>query len=205
MRQVKSSEIIKILEYEKKILLNREEYEALYESLCFDKKPILQTNYYFDCESLSMNKKGITCRVRKKGDKYYTVIKRHSSTNNGCSKEDIIDVQKRFDPEAFKCLGLSFKGCLITERYTVLEDTFCKVVVDRNIYLGKTDFELEVEYFKGCETEAYQIINRIAEKLGSLNKIYSPYEFMHREGKSKSKSERFFERYSEVNKNEFNT
>ena len=194
-----------MLEYEKKILLTKEEFEALYNNLCESLRSSLNVNYYFDTKNLNMNKKGITCRVRKKGDKYYTVIKRHSSTNNGCSKEDIIDVQKRFDPEAFKCLGLSFKGCLITERYTVLEDTFCKVVVDRNIYLGKTDFELEVEYFKGCETEAYQIINRIAEKLGSLNKIYSPYELIQREGKSKSKSERFFERYSEVNKNEFNT
>lgn len=191
-----------MLEYEKKILLTKEEFEALYNNLCESLRSSLNVNYYFDTKNLNMNKKGITCRVRKKGKQYFSVIKHHRRTTKDCSSESILNVQDHFDANAFENLGLDFKGCLITERYTIFKNPFCEVVIDRNIYLGKTDFELEVEYFKGCENEAYDILHKIASLLIQLNVNQTKYDLLKRIGKNGYKSERFFNRYKEVSKNE---
>ena len=58
-----------MIEYEKKILLTFKEYLAILGTLGKDKRSYSQTNYYFDTENLDMYRKGITYRIRQKGDK----------------------------------------------------------------------------------------------------------------------------------------
>ena len=71
-------------------------------------------------------------------------------------------------------------------------DEGCKIFLDKNVYLGKTDYELEVKYLNGFEESAKFLLEEI---LGTL-KTYQTFlgitptpEILR---KSYSKSIRFF-------------
>lgn len=183
-----------MLELEKKILLTEKEYIALTTNLCRSVPVLRQTNYYFDTEDLSMNKNGITCRIRAKDGKFKSTVKRHYTGDKDCSNEIDGEVKDYFDLDTFKDMGLILQGSLVTERIVLYKDKFCKAVIDRNTYLGFTDYELEIEYTEGHGDEAMHIIKDIAKTLSNYLEFYPAEELLNRVGKSKSKSERFFER-----------
>ena len=89
---------------------------------------------------------------------------------------------------------MCYHGALVTDRMILYKEPYCEVVIDRNAYLGITDFELEVEYKKGYEDKANSYLKRIAETLVMIGALNNVDEFFLRMGKSKSKSQRFFER-----------
>ena len=180
-------------ELEKKILLTEKEYIALATNLCKSVPVLRQTNYYFDTEDFSMNKSGITCRIRSKDGKFKSTVKRHYAGDKDYSTEIDGEVKDYFDLDTFKDMGLILQGSLATERIVLYKDKFCEAVIDRNTYLGFTDYELEIEYAEGHGTEAIHIIKDIAKKLSDYLELYPAEEFLNRVGKSKSKSERFFE------------
>ena len=62
------------------------------------------------------------------------------------------------------------------------------------LYLGHTDFELEVEYCKESEHRAQTLIENIGECLVATEQLTGIDEFLARVGQGKSKSQRFFER-----------
>ena len=70
-------EVNKLIEYEKKFLLTKEEYLKLISSLCGNTAPIIQTNHYYDTNNFELNDKGITCRIREKDNKFTATIKTH--------------------------------------------------------------------------------------------------------------------------------
>ncbi len=182
-----------MLEYEKKAMLTKEEYEALAEC-CRGMFSEDQINYYFDTDDFYMNRKGITCRIRGKNGKYVTTIKNHDTDHLNCSVEENIYEGDDFNCKFFDALGLHLQGELITSRITMYKDAFCEVVIDRNTYLGYTDFEIEVEYRKDSEAKAIEYLNGVAEGLYASKLIDSVDNFMLRTRKGKSKSERFFEK-----------
>lgn len=181
-------------EYEKKILLTSQEYEEMVMPLCGRLRPVVHTNYYFDTDDFSMNNKGLTFRIRGKNGRFKATIKNHNTRADDCSIEEDLVEKTTFDPDIFNVLGLRYQGQLITERIVIHKDVFCKAVLDRNTYLGHTDFELEVEYAKGRENIALGLIENIAEDLLSSYTIADKKEFLDRAKHSKSKSQRFFER-----------
>lgn len=181
-----------MLEFEKKIMLTYDEYKSLCMLMAKDVLPVTQINYYFDTDDFSMNKKGITYRIRAKDGKFKATVKNHGVGNAECSVENNINLLNDFDLNFFKNLGLNLQGTMTTERLTLYKDEFCTAVLDRNIYLGFTDFELEVEYASGCEEKAVALIEKLAENLSAAQNIISSKELFKRVGKGKSKSERFF-------------
>lgn len=188
-----------MLEYEKKIMLTADEYISI---LMLMRKYVTiqtQTNYYFDNDEMSMNKKGITCRIRAKDGKYKATVKNHIAEKPECSIEVDLMEKPEFDPRIFNVFGLHHKGKLITDRVVLHKDSTCEMVLDRNMYLGNTDFELEVEYCKGSEHKAQSLIESIAECLVSENLLTSIDDFMLRIGQGNSKSQRFFERLKNKN------
>lgn len=187
-----------MLELEKKILLTEKEYIALTMNLRECVPIFRQTNYYFDTEDFSMNKSGITCRIRAKDGKFKSTVKRHYTGDEDCSTEIDGEVKDYFDLDTFKDMGLILQGSLATERIVLYKDKFCEAVIDRNTYLGFTDYELEIEYTEGHGDEAMQIIKHIVKKLSNYFEFYPAEEFLNRVGNSKSKSERFFERKLKV-------
>lgn len=183
-----------MLEYEKKIMLTAEEYLSILMTMCKYAPIETQTNYYFDNDDLSMNEKGITCRIRAKDGKHKATVKNHNTEHSGCSIEVDLLEKTEFDPQIFNVLGLHHQGELVTERIVMHKDSDCEMVLDRNVYLGNTDFELEVQYSKESEYRAQRIIENIGECLVATEKLTGIDEFVARAGQGKSKSQRFFER-----------
>lgn len=180
-----------MLEFEKKVMLTHDEYLLLKEQ-CKKKPAETQINYYFDTDDLSMNKKGITCRIRAKNGEYKTTLKKHCRENSCCSVEAHICRSTEINTDFFDALGLHFQGELVTLRICMFENKFCKAVLDKNFYLGHTDFELEVEYSTKNEKRALKYLKGVAKRLLAEKLIDSEESFLLRIGKGASKSERFF-------------
>ncbi len=186
-----------MLEYEKKIMLTADEYFSILMLVCRDVPLQTQTNYYFDNDDLSMNKKGITCRIRAKDGKYKTTVKNHNASHPDCSTEVDLGENTEFDPQIFKVFGLHYLGKLTTDRVVIYKEATCEMVLDRNVYLGHTDFELEVEYCKDSERRAQVLIENIAEYLIATEQLTTIADFLVRIGQGGSKSHRFFKRLKE--------
>lgn len=182
-----------MLEYEKKVMLTKDEYAVL-SARCRGMRVETQTNYYFDTDDFCMNRKGITCRIRAKNGKYKTTIKNHCTEEPSCSIEVHLYESTELNPQIFEALGLRLQGELITSRIIMCKDSFCEMVLDQNTYLGQTDFEIESEYTGECEAIALEYLKNIAQFLVAAKIIDSTEEYLCRIGKGKSKSERFFER-----------
>lgn len=182
-----------MIETEKKLLLTKDEYDCLFSCFGKDKPIVRQINYYFDTEELSMNKQNITCRIRLKDGKYKGTIKHHAQ-NSDQSREIEIDVRNGLYDNIFVDMGLKRQGKLTTERCIILKDTVCEVVLDKNDYLGYTDYELEIEYAPGCESYAVSTLKTIADVLIHHNSSIN--DVAQRTCNVKSKSKRFFEKLS---------
>lgn len=187
-------------EFEKKLLLTKDEYDYLMEHLGNEspliQKPVTtQINYYFDTDDFSMNRQNTTCRIRLKDGKYKAIMKRHS-TGEDRSTETEMEIYDGLESNAFTKMGLKLQGELITKRCIVFKDANCEAVLDKNEYLGHTDYELEIEYASGHEKDA-QAILKIFRDMLTQRKCF----LIHKEGiadppKVPSKSNRFFERMS---------
>ena len=139
-----------MIELEKKRLLSKEEYEYLLKY--FFKNDYLkgqsitkQTNYYFDTDNQAMNKQNITCRIRLKNSQYKGTMKAHTR-NSDSSTEIAIEVRNGIKDNSFVDMGLKYQGALVTTRCILIQNPLCTVVLDKNEYLGCTDYELEIEY-----------------------------------------------------------
>ena len=187
-------------ELEKKLLLTEDEYDYLMEHLGYEspliQKPIVtQINYYFDTDDFSMNRQNTTCRIRLMDGKYKATLKKHSSDADH-STETKMEIYNGLESNAFTDMGLQLQGELITKRCVVFKDANCEAVLDKNEYLGHTDYELEIEYTSEHEKDA-QAILKIFRDMLTRRKCF----LIYKEGtadppKVPSKSNRFFERMS---------
>ena len=108
--------------------------------------------------------------------------------------ESVFENSTTFDDTVFRNLGLDFQGALTTQRVIWLKTESLTVVLDHNLYLGHSDYELEVEYAIGCEAEADAFIKGLAKILHTFGVCDNPDEFCLRSLFQKSKSNRFFQR-----------
>ena len=169
-------------ELEKKILLTKGDYDYLMDKFCYD--PLLiskQINYYFDTDDLSMNRKNITCRIRFKDCKYTGTLKQHNDGSDHSTETEV--ACENIDKNAFTDMGLKLQGTLITERFTVVNNRYFEAVLDKNEYLGHTDYELEIEYTPDHEKDAQLILKLFRDMLIHRTNIPN----------AQSKSKRFFE------------
>ena len=187
-------------ELEKKLLLTEDEYDYLMEHLGYDSplipKPITtQVNYYFDTDDFSMNRQNTTCRIRLKDGKYKATMKKHASSGNQ-STETEMEIRNGLESNAFTDMGLKLQGELVTKRCVVLKDANCEAVLDKNEYLGQTDYELEIEYTQDHENDA-QAILKVFRDILTRRKCFLAYKESLKDAPDvPSKSSRFFERMS---------
>ena len=185
-------------ELEKKLLLTEEEYDYLMEHLGYESplipSPITtQINYYFDTDDFSMNRQNTTCRIRLKDGKYKATMKKHSSSGDR-STETEMEIYNGLESNAFTEMGLKLQGELVTRRCIVFKDAGCEAVLDKNEYLGQTDYELEIEYTPEHEKDA-QAILKIFKDMLIRRKCFLAYKESLKEVPDvPSKSSRFFER-----------
>lgn len=185
-------------EFEKKILLSKEEYDYLMEHLGYvnplsPKSIVKQINYYFDTDDLSMNHQNITCRIRLNDGKYTGTMKSHFG-NEDKSAETEMEVRDGIQYNAFTDMGLTLQGELTTYRCIILKDEHYKVILDKNEYLDTFDYELEIEYLPEYEKDA-QAIYRVILDMLIRHKYFLAYkESYEPKPNAPSKSNRFFER-----------
>ena len=182
---------MKNIEQELKLQLTEREYRLLSDVACAE--PRLQSNFYFVCPAMPRD---AMVRIREKGDVYVLGYKRRLSVRDSVSVCDerecelsaehanyILDRGVTAD-EMRKLLQvrveapLRLAGRLDTYR-TVFEINGWTLELDKNVYLGVTDYELE------CE-------NNDVSELAKL-KNYLFYTYGVPERPSKPKSERFFD------------
>ncbi len=77
----------------------------------------------------------------------------------------VIHSRNGLGSNAFTDMGLKLQWELVTKRCVVFKDTDCEVVLDKNEYLGHTDYELEVEYTQEHENDAQAILNIFRDML----------------------------------------
>ena len=128
---------------------------------------------------------------REKG-KFKATVKKHGYQGADCSAEQDIIEKSQFDPAPFHALGLRLQGMLVTERTLAYKDPFCEMVLDRNTYLGGTDYEIEIEYQADYEKEAVSLLKSVAKLLTNEGLIDKEEDFSNRIAQSTSKSHRFF-------------
>lgn len=188
-----------MFEYEKKLPLTKSEYRALKKACC--KMPVTtQKNFYFDTDDNSLDRRGITCRLRQKNGCLKKAVKIHSFGDEDCSLEINLSFLSKAEQEVLGFSGLKYQGELTTERTEIFKNDQCKMVVDRNRYLGKEDYELEAEYQKDKGFEADKALYCVAELLKAFHIIENESLFLLRQGKIKPKSRRFFERKAAIDK-----
>jgi len=175
-------------ELEKKLLLSKEEYDYLLKIFGEAKSIKKQTNYYFDTDDFSMSKQNVTCRIRLKDGKYKGTVKRHSD-HTDCSNETEIRVQNGLSDNEFVHMGLKLQGELITGRCILFKDALFEIVLDKNKYLGTTDYELEIEYALGYDDAAQSILEIFIKVLTKSKISNTHYKSLQ---KVPSKSNRFF-------------
>ena len=181
-----------MIELEKKLMLSKSEYDYILDCFGKDKPIITQVNYYFDTEDLSMNSKGITCRIRLKNGVYTGTIKKHAH-NSDASIENRVKTRNGIYDNDFIDMGLKLQGELVTERCCLLRNSTCEVVLDKNNYLGYTDYELEIEYSKDNESNANGIFKFFLDVVSHMQPENSKGIKSSDYCNGLSKSQRFFE------------
>lgn len=137
------------VEYEHKQLITLDEYNSLMQKLdrLYACEELLQINYYYDDNNFSLFHKDETLRVRQKADKLTLerkYNKRYASNGERICNEnsktiEFLPSKVRIDNNVYSYLG---ELVTIRKNYIVDENT---ISLDISYYLGKIDYELEVE------------------------------------------------------------
>lgn len=144
-----------MVEKELKSLLTFDQYQELKSKLNWN-CIYSQTNFYYDTDDQYCLYHGITIRIRKKKDSFFLQVKIPVSTEGGLHIKQEYEKQIHAIPKTISAnelttlIGMPIPtvkqiGSLITERaeYSVADTLVC---LDRNEYMGKEDFEIEIEY-----------------------------------------------------------
>ena len=158
-----------MFELEKKVLLSAREYKILCKKFNTS-KPAVQINYYYDTPSLDMNRSNTTCRIRKRNGICTATVKTHNLGSRDRSIERSQRVKNEYDACLFADSGMVLQGSLKTERASITRYPGIRIDIDKNTYLGFTDYELEIEYTPESGPSCSLLLNQISEFLGySLN------------------------------------
>jgi uncharacterized protein YjbK len=157
------------METEFKCLISFEEKENILKYFSNLKcNNILQINYYYDTEDFSFFSNNCTLRIRQKNNKLNLQYKYNKKTINQIRTSDEYSQILSTLPRTISLNGIvtNLQGILITERVKI-ELSEAAVCIDCNYYMGKTDYELEIE---SCnEDEIKELVQKL--KLRSSNII----------------------------------
>lgn len=159
-----------IKEDELKLIIPKSIYDKIYETgLHFNEKTVKQTNYYFDTDDFLLAEKNYALRIREKNACYEATLKtgRTTDQNTTSSREynkslteyealSVLEKEKHISevfPELIDLCNLSKKQVLVLQGSLTTYRTSFKPIsnlyaieLDRNIYLGIEDYEIEWEY-----------------------------------------------------------
>lgn len=167
------------IEIEAKALVSQDEYRKLTHFFRGNRR-YMQTNYYIDSEDRALSKNGIALRIREKAGVYELTLKTPLSEgllekNTLISIEDFAtlrdfgefpkgDTARFLTMLDFDVQSLKILTSLSTERIDVDYEGGL-LSIDRNVYSGKVDYEIEFEY------NSLEKAKEILSKLLSDNEI----------------------------------
>jgi len=187
-----------MIENEFKIMLSKEQYDAIHMLYSWDSEAE-QVNWYYDSESGELSGRHITCRVRTLGGRFYLQVKlpAHENSSGAVSR---IELERELTsiPEFISGQELSefsgaaglpdvkLLGSLSTYR-SVKRFDGAEIDLDKSEYFGRTDFELEVEYTDEASAQAviFEIeqqvtLDRKAPVTGKIRRFLAEYQKNHR-------------------------
>ena len=160
-------------EHELKFMTDRGGYEAAINILldmCKGGKAVrvrdrIQVNYYYDTPDRDLHKSGVTLRIRQSGGVLQGQIKRHSKGLTNKSEESYFAVDQLPSVILFEGEKAKLLGSLVTRRTEFAVESGEngksgeKLIadIDANYYLGREDYELEIEYPEGSEGTARKL------------------------------------------------
>lgn len=183
-----------MLEYEIKLPITKREYELLLELRETDHEDT-HTNYYYDTDRLDNHRRGITCRIRERNGRFVATKKTHMA--HGVSKEETSEVADVYDTSLFD-KNVRLYGEMKTQRTVLSDNNGVVATLDKNTYLGMTDYELEIEYEPERRREAECRLKYYGEYVDSTLRGEDAIEFASRRSQKRSKSARFFDYYSVI-------
>lgn len=187
-----------MLEFEKKVLLSEPEYRFLKENRYRAGRTAVQVNHYYDTDDFELSRQGITCRIREKNGVCTATVKAHQQTWADCSVEHSRSVKDRYDDLLFRDMKLRHQGSLETIRTIYFPHKGISVMLDKNSYLGTTDYELELEYVRDAEVLARKELDGIISDLVRSRIAANEKMLRLRIGQGGNKSARFFRRKAEA-------
>lgn len=145
-----------MLEKEYKCLVTKEQWQSF---LCLMKKKYgilcpeeaVQTNYYYDTADFVLNRTGRTLRIRQSGGRLLLQHKLRRVAAGGvvCSEETespAAAIPREMDGAPYGVSRLELLGSLQTRRFRFVPLPGVQVDLDQNVYLGRTDYEIEIEF-----------------------------------------------------------
>lgn len=159
--------------------MKEREYKWLltkYEVLCLDEfierlnitneKKQFHINYYFDTAERYFHAHDMTVRIRQSGNILKGTVKRH--TFNGIhseSSEYDFPAERLPGTICFQGKTLLLQGQMHTQRKVYFLADGMTLYIDKNMYLGKTDYEMELEYEVASDPEAERLQHSVDEWL----------------------------------------
>ena len=161
-----------MVEKEIKALLDREQYDRLNKFFHWNDCFVQVNHYYADLEDPTVSERCI--RIREKNGKRKLQIKLSVETKNSLHvkmeyEKEIDAVKERLDRKELEELsGAPFERDLFHEGYLKTERKVCntykgiEICLDKNEYLGKTDYEVEIEFLDDYPWEIVLLLNSLA-------------------------------------------
>ena len=165
------------IEIEYKTLLTKHDYETLLQKIFNKVKPIVQINYYFETENFALKNFHSALRIREKDGAYTLTLKQPHpegilETHDDLSQEELQQwlkgnaVSKPNISRQLATMDITendfiYFGALETSRYSLKQDDIL-YVLDKSIYNGMTDYELEIE--APTKLKGEQALQHILEK-----------------------------------------
>ena len=178
------------MEYEARVMINEEQYINIrkhYLNSKYSKEEIINENFYFDTEDLKLTSSHKVLRMRKINNSKYELTLKIKGENGDIEinhkltdkeKDDLLEKsiisyspilnklkESNIDPSSIRYITN-----LKTERLEVRLES-CLLVIDKNYYRNKVDFNLEVE--SSAKSLAKSQLEEIIKPFGlSIKKDY---------------------------------
>ena len=151
-----------MLETELKCMLDEAVYKRLEAEFDWDKVFEQVNSYYSDAYGL-LRKNRITLRVRTIDGINKIQVKTHKNSDSSLQIAEEAEFETDVIPDRFDaaevenmtgiCIEALLLGSLTTLRHSLMFCDGVEICLDRNDYLDKTDYEIEIEYTKKIPSE----------------------------------------------------
>ena len=144
-------------EFEYKWLVSGEAYNKLlniFVNIVPHKTISTQINYYYDTNEYSFKNKNTTVRIRYKNGTLFGTIKKHII--GSVSEEESWKLNDLPNTIIIDGVTTHLIGEMLTQRTNFHTDREIIISFDKNIFLGKTDYEIELEFSENSRNEALE-------------------------------------------------